>query len=62
MTYDQAVQVLKEAMRKRITARVYPLKWQEDCFGIELQSPEGFVRRESFTPALDALDVFPVPR
>lgn len=59
MTYDQAVLVAKEAMRFRVPVLVYPLKWQDAEFGIQFQSPRGFVNRESYVQALDALDEFP---
>lgn len=59
MSFDQAAQVAKQAMIARVPVLVYPLKWQPDQFGVQFQSPQGVVNRESFVQALDALDEFP---
>lgn len=61
MSFDQAVAVAKQAMLKRVPVLIYPKKWLDHEFGVQFQSPQGFVHRESYVQALDALDEFPVP-
>jgi predicted RNase H-like HicB family nuclease len=62
MTFDQAVQVAKQAMIARVAVLIFPRKWEDGEFGVQFQSPQGCVTRESYVQALDALDEFPVPR
>jgi hypothetical protein len=62
MTYDQAVQVAKQAMRQRVAVLIFPRKWELDEFGVQFQHEGKLATRESYVQALDALDEFPVAR
>ena len=56
MTYDQAVQVVKLAMRRGVCVSVSPIHEEPSEFGVAVlfsHGPRGF---DLFTAALDAID------
>jgi N-acyl-D-aspartate/D-glutamate deacylase len=56
MTYDQATQVMKQAMRNKLTARVSYLNQDEEFAVSLLDQNDDWSSFPSYSAALDAID------